>query len=127
MFIARVKERLYVCVMMGGHALYQHRRVIKMMLLLLIFVAGFSAQAAGTEDLKKGMANILKVIMIVGFPMCVAIGIYAGVLWSKGQTQEAKNALISTGIIAAAPMIAYVMYEAMGLGDYAVDIEDGDL
>ena len=126
MLSLRMKGRLARCSFAVGNAMYQHRKPIKVMLFLLITIAGFSLQAAGFEDLKKGMASILQILMVICFPLAVGMGIYAGFLFSKGQTMEAKQALIATGIIAAAPIIAYVMYEAMGLGDYAIDIEDGD-
>lgn len=126
MLLTQAKKQIWSLLFMTFNVLYQRRRIIKLILFAFIMIAGFSLHAAGIDDLKKGVASILQVIMIISFPLAVAMGIYAGFLYSKGQTQEAKQAIISTGIIAAAPIIAYVMYEAMGLGDFASDIEDGD-
>lgn len=126
MLYANVKNKIWQGLFAVVNGLYHRRRGIKLILFALIMVGGVSLQAAGMEDLKKGAATILQVVMVVTFLLTVGIAIYAGFLYSKGQTQEAKQALIACGIVASAPIIAYVMYEAMGLGDYAVDIEDGE-
>ena len=81
--LTSMSKRIHEYSVVGGHALYRNRKLIKLLLLAVIMIAGFTSQAAQT-GLKEGMGKIVGMVMIFGYPAVVVMGFVAAYQWSKG-------------------------------------------